>query len=87
MQKDLIQQKETALKIGIALLEEYCPDAFSDPDITFNAEEKDGIWRVNNVFEREGITEDGQMWTIVGGEIYVEFRKDNGEIIRIGVDD
>ena len=87
MQDDVIKQKKTALKIGIALLEEYCPDAFLDPDIQFDAEEKNGIWRVNNVFEREGISEDGQMWTIDGGEIYVEFRKDNGEIIRIGVDD
>ena len=85
--EDLIQRKETALKIGVALLEENYPYAFRNPDVVFDAEEKDGIWRVNNIFESSGVNEDGTQWTIEGGVVYVEFRKDNGAVIRMGIDD
>ena len=84
---DAIMQKETALQIGRALLEEHFPDTFLNNDIPIEAEEKDGIWRVNNIVEREGVTEDGQIMIVKGGVLYVEFRKDNGKVIKIGIDD
>ena len=84
---DVITKKETALKIGRALLEEHFPDTFFDKEEPIDAEEKDGIWKVYNVVERGGIREDGTIWDVVGGELYVEFLKSNGEVLKIGVND
>jgi sensor histidine kinase regulating citrate/malate metabolism len=79
--------KETALKIGRALLEEHFPDTFLDTEISLEAEEKNGIWKVHNVVEREGKAKDGKITFVKGGEVYVEFRKSNGEVIKFGLDD
>lgn len=84
---DIISQKETALKIGRALLEERFPDTFLNAELVIDAEEHDGVWRVHYVIEREGKTEDGEITFVKGGEIFVEFRKSNGEILKIGVND
>lgn len=84
---DIIKQKETALIIGRALLEEHFPDTFLNKEETLDAEENDGIWKVYNVVKREGDTEDGKTWFISGGEVYVEFRRDTGEVTKIGVND
>jgi len=82
--EDVVTQKETALKIGKALLKEHFPDYFSGSEVVIEVVEKNGTWIVYNVIDREGITVDGQTWTLDGGEIYVEFSKKNGEVIRIG---
>jgi len=82
LKRDVITEKETAIKIGRALLEEY---AAIDADTVLDAVEKKGIWTVYNVFEKEGITDDGNYWEIVGGGIYVEFRKSNGKVIKMWV--
>lgn len=84
---ECIMTKETALKIGRTLLEAQFPDVFLDTEVTIDAEEKDGVWRVHNVIEKEHVTEDGKIMITNGGEIYVEFLKCNGEILEIGVDD
>ena len=80
--------KETAIKIGRALLEEHFPDTFlNNNELQVDAEEKDGIWKVFNVVERVVTMDDGQMMYIDGGELYVEFRKSNGEVLNIGIND
>jgi len=81
---DFITEKETAIKIGKALLEERFPDSFLNRELPLDAYEKDGIWRVHNVVERSGVTEDGLPWVSLGGELYVDFRKSDGKILGIG---
>ena len=84
---DVITKEETALKIGRALLEEYFPDYFINEDIPIEAEEENGIWRVNNYVEHFGTREDGTFWVSGGGGLFVKFRKDNGRVLMIGIDD
>jgi len=82
-----IADKETAIKYGIALLKEYFPKSFLNDTMfneTFEVEEENGVWIVYNVFDRTGVTEDGKIWTAYGGDMYVEFRQDNGAVIVIG---
>ena len=83
---DVITQKETALKIGKALLEEHFTNMPWN-ETPIDAEEKDGIWKVHNVVEQVRTTDDGKVWVSGGGELYVEFRKSNGEVLKIGVND
>ena len=85
--EDVVTQKETALKIGRALLEERFPDSFSKGDEILDAMENDGVWTVYKVVERQGLTEDGTPWILFGGVLSVEFRKSTGEVLRIGVND
>jgi len=86
--EDVITQKETALKIGRAILDEYSQIYWKRPfEDDLDAIEKDGIWTVYNVVERQGLTEDGKPWILFGGGVYVEISKSNGEIIKIGVND
>ena len=82
---DIIPDKETAIKIGRALLEEHFPTAFSYGDVVIDAEEIGGIWKVYNVEQRHGIAEDGTMWFRVGGEISVKLRKSDGKVIEMNV--
>jgi len=75
--------------VNRALLEEYAQvSSWSNPfEDDLDAVEKNGIWRVYNVVERTGTTEDGNPWVLCGGGVYVEFRKSSGEVLRFGVDD
>ena len=84
---DVIVCKETALKVGRALLEEHFPEAFSENDVILDAEEKDGVWRVYNVLQRQSIIDNGNIQILVGGEFYVEFYKSNGKVVNIGIND
>ena len=84
---DAIAQKETAIKIGRALLEEYFPDYFLGKEVPIVAEERNGIWRAFNDIPRSGVNEEGTNWVLVGGGVYVEFRKSTGEVIRFGLND
>jgi len=83
---DAVANKETALKIGRALLEEHFDDMHWD-DVSIDAEERNGIWKVYNVVQRKGTTADGNVWAQKGGGLYVEFRKDNGKVVKIGIND
>ena len=51
-----------------------------------DATEENGVWTVFNVFERSGATEDGQVWMIMDGGIYVDIQKSNGEVLEIRMD-
>lgn len=82
----IVMSKETAIKIGKAILEEHYPDVFENKEIILDAIEINGNWKVYNVIEREQKTKDGKEIIIMGGEVYVEFRKD-GKIIKVGLDD
>jgi len=83
-----ITNEETALRIGKAILEEHFPDMFKNNELRFVAQEKDGIWTVNNVIEdRVKELPDGTIIITLGGEVYVKFRKSTGEVIKIGVND
>lgn len=84
--EELITEKETAIKIGSALLAEHFPEYFPKIEMNITAEERDDIWKVYNV-NPEIITDDGRIQMTKGGVIYVELRKSNGEIIKIGIDD
>ncbi len=81
---NVIDSKETALKIGMALLEERFPDSFNY-GFTYDAEDLGKTWRVRNVVQTTGCTEEGTMWVTSGGVIYVEFRKRDGKVIDIGL--
>ena len=81
-----IEKKETALKIGRALLEEHFPDAFLNNEILVDAVENDENWMVHNI-KKPKILEDGNIRITSGGYIYVEFRKSDGKILKIGLDD
>jgi len=83
--KAVIIQKETALKVGKALLEEHFSDEFLTEEETLVAEEKNGKWRVYTVFDGNGITDDGLFYDDVGGELYVEFHANNCKVIKIGI--
>lgn len=85
--QDMITQKDTAIKIGTAILEEHFPDAFRYPDTVITAEENDGVWRVYNDIQRTGTDKDGNQYVVMGGEIYVELRKSDGKILNIGLND
>ena len=84
---DVITQKETAIKIGRALLEERFPDSYLNGDEPLGAKLDNGIWEVYDVVEREGVTEDGQRWVMMGGVLYVKFRQDNGKVLEFGIYD
>jgi len=49
-------------------------------------QKKTACGTVFNVFERSGVTEDGQMWAIADGGVYVEIQKSTGNVLRIGMD-
>jgi len=83
---DAVANEEIALKIGKALLEEYFSDVPWD-ETPIAAEEKNGIWTVHNVVNQPETTDDGQPFVVKGGGLYVQFRKDNGKILKIGVND
>ena len=84
----IIMQKETALKIGRAVLEEYSETYWKRPfEECLDAIEKDDIWIVYNVLERQDTATDGKKNVLLGGGIYVEIRKNNGEILKIAVED
>jgi len=86
-QEDVNPEKEEALKIGKALLEEHFPNMNWDEE-PIDAEEINGIWKVYNVVNREPIPlESGKSLYLLGGELYVMFRKDTGEVVRFGVND
>ena len=76
---EAITSKETAIKIGRALLEEFFSDIGSETIL--EAEEKKGVWRVYSVLPKEfqGIG--------FGGELYVMFRRNNGQVLKVGVND
>lgn len=82
----VITNKETAIKIGKALLEEHFPDYFAYNGVILGAEETQDTWRVYNVVERSGNTNDGLPFVVLGGEVCAEFRKD-GKIIKISLAD
>ena len=82
----IITDKETAIKIGKVLLEEHFPDSFAYNSVVLDAEETKDTWRVYNVVERSGTTEDGLLFVVYGGEISAEFQKD-GKIIDISLSD
>lgn len=86
-QGNAVADKETALKIGRALLEEHYPDDFSYPEKRIEAKEKGGIWRVYEFVDREPRVIDDVTYGTLSGEIYVEFRKRDGKVLRIGFDD
>jgi len=85
-----ITQEETALKIGVALLENRYSDSFiffegGPPNLEFEVVEKNRIWRVSTVYQDFWITQDGRKVTLEdAGGYFVEFRKDNGKVIKIG---
>jgi len=86
----VITEKETALKIGRAILEECMPEnsLYTNGRFVFNfeAEEKNGIWRVYSFYEpSEETKEAGMTWMPedCDGLMYVEFRKDNGKVIKV----
>ncbi len=81
---NVIDSKETALKIGMALLEERFPASFNY-GFTYDAEDLGKTWRVRNVVQTTGCTEEGIMRVTSGGVIYVEFRKRDGKVIDIGL--
>ena len=56
-------------------------------DVILDAEEKDGVWRVYNVLQRQSIIDNGNIQILVGGEFYVEFYKSNGKVVNIGIND
>ena len=84
--RDAIVTEATALKIGRALLEEYFPDYFTNEEILIEAKEENGIWKVFDSAECNGITDNGILWVSGGIEYFVAFRKDNGRVIMIGND-
>jgi len=83
-QGNAIPDKETALAVGWALLEgRFGPD----PEMNLNAIERNGRWRVYHVVDRgpwevNGLSGQG----VLGGELYVEFRKRDGRVLRFGID-
>lgn len=82
---NMITQKETAISIGSAIIKAHFPEEF--PKIkNFDAIEKDGIWKV---FSDDNVQtdENGTERIFYGGSLFVEFRKSNGEILKIGIDD
>lgn len=85
--ENAIIEEETALKIGRALLEEEFPVTFSQKDVPLEAIERDGVWRVQTIVNREPVTENGITKITYGGGLYVDFRKSNGEVLKIGVND
>ena len=78
------KKAETAIAIGRAILEEYF---HINQETVLEAVEKDGIWTVSNVIERQGVREDGTRWVIMGGGVSVSFRRSNGEILAIELAD
>ena len=86
LEEDFEINKETALKIGKAVLEQ-CFEEQPWDETPINAVDKGDIWKVHNVVERYRILDDGTEEYIHGGEIYVEILKSNGEIMSIGVND
>ena len=84
--EDVITQKETALKIGRAILEEHFPDSFQKGDEPLDAVENDGVWTVYNVLDRERVDDEGNTWFLMDGGVSVEFLASTGEVISINLD-
>ena len=83
---DFIKNKEEALTHGKKILEIHFPEIFYENNVKLDAVEESGIWTVFNVFEDYGVTDEGVKWTVEDGGIWVEFRKDDGEVIAVGFD-
>jgi len=79
----VITQRETALTIGRALLEEH----FGLQDgIPLVVEEKSRTWIIRTMLE-DGITEDGRPFITIGSIVYVEICKDSGRTLKMGIAD
>ena len=74
--RNAIVETETALEVGRALLEERFPEISSIEGVTVNAVENRTTWRVHIVSDELKTLEDGSM------DMYVEFRKRDGRILR-----
>ena len=71
-----IAETETALEVGRALLEERFPEISSIEGVSVNAVENRTTWRVHIVSDELKTLEDGSI------DMYVEFRKRDGRILR-----
>ena len=71
-----IAETETALEIGRALLEERFPEIFLIEGVSVNVVENRTTWRVHIVSDELKTLEDGS------NDMYVEFRKRDGRILR-----
>ena len=79
-----IMQEETALKVGRALLEERFPEIFLSDRVTVHAVENNTTWRAYIELEPT-ILEDGtRVSRGFGWLFYVEFRKRDGKVLRVG---
>ncbi len=80
----IIDDEETAITIGSAILKDYFPDSYKRLENDIVAKRENGVWTVYN----EVKTSKSQLrkYSFYGGVLYVQF-KENGEIIRVGVDD
>lgn len=77
--KICISDRETALKIGKAILKENYPEYFNGY-IKIDVGESNGYWKVFSVENLKGPM-------LGSGGISVTFKKTTGEIVKLGIDD
>ncbi len=80
----IIDDEKTALDIGSAILKNYEPEWYESDKKNFVAKRENGVWTVYN--EIKTSKSKLRKYSHKGGVLYVQF-KENGEIIRVGVDD
>ena len=87
--KNAIDEVETAISIGEAILYETFPEIrtslskyYPNGVVEFTAQEENGIWRVQNDISTEK-WEDNIIKS--GGGYYVDISKKNGKILKIGI--
>lgn len=81
----IIDDEETALAVGTAILKDFEPEWYESVKNDFVAKKENGVWTIYNEIK---ISKNRLRKYSVkgGGALYVQF-KENGEIIRVGVDD
>ena len=82
---NIIFDRDMALKTGEILLEKYFSDVFLNSEMDLNITEISDGWKVYVTVKKDIKTTSGELFVANGGEVYVEFRKSNGEILEMGV--
>jgi hypothetical protein len=76
---------ERAISLAKGFLLEHYGSRANYDIIDFIAEENDGVWIVRSVTPPPVVMEDGRMMVTFGFEYYIHIRKDNGELLEIGM--
>jgi len=84
-----IEDRETALEVGKALLKIYLDWDLEDPyeELIFDVKESPQAWnvfRVIDFYDSVGFDEDGNIiWADTGGDIEITFRRDDGRVVWV----